>query len=219
MRSHQPYTDREDAGRLLARELERFRETPRLLVLGLPRGGVPVAAEVAEGMDAELDVVMVRKVGVPHQPEFAMGAIAAVGGTLEVVWNREVVDQVATEQVFNDAVALERVELDRREREYRWDRPPIEIAGRTVIVVDDGLATGATMRAALVAVRALNPEELVAAVPVSLGNALAGVRELADDAVCPWISTDLHAVGQAYRHFEQTTDTEVRRLLGTDPDA
>lgn len=219
MRSHQPYADREDAGRILVRELKKFRNTPRLLVLGLPRGGVPVAAEVAADLDAELDVVMVRKVAAPHQPEFAMGAIAAIGGTLEVVRNRDVVDQVATEQGFNDAAALERVELDRREREYRRDRPPIDIAGRTVIVVDDGLATGATMRAALAAVRALNPKRLVAAVPISLGNALAGVRELADDTVCPWISTDLHAVGQAYCHFEQTTDTAVRHLLGAHPDA
>lgn len=215
MHSHQPYTDRQDAGRLLTRELTKFRKTPRLLVLGLPRGGVPVAAEVARDLNAELDVVMVRKVGVPNQPEFAMGAIAGVGGTLEVVRNCEVVDKVATEQGFNDAAALERMELDRREREYRRDRPPIEVAGRTVIVVDDGLATGATMRAALAAVRALNPEKLVAAVPVSLGNALDGVRKLADDAVCPWISTDLHAVGQAYRCFGQTTDAEVQHLLGT----
>ncbi len=218
MLSHQPYIDRADAGRLLANDLKTYRRRRRpVLVLALPRGGVPVAAEVAVKLKAKLDVVMVRKVGLPDHPEVAMGAIASVGGELEVVENAAVMaqfqDHEAAEKTFGESAAVEHAELDRRQREYRAGKPPIDVGHSAVIIVDDGLATGATMRAALQAVRGLNPEILVACAPVSLGGALEGVADLADKTVCPWIAEDLHAVGQAYRDFSQTTDEEVRELL------
>lgn len=218
MLSHQPYIDRPDAGRLLANAVKAYRKRRRpVLVLALPRGGVPVAAEVAMKLEAELDVVMVRKVGLPGHPEVAMGAIASVGGGLEVVENAEVMAQFpsreAAEKAFDESAAFERAELERREREYRADRSPIDVEHSAVIIVDDGLATGATMRAALQAVQALNPAVLAAAAPVSLGRSIETVADLADDVVCPWTADDLHAVGKAYRDFGQTTDEEVRELL------
>ncbi|MBD8042804.1 phosphoribosyltransferase [Arthrobacter sp. Sa2BUA2] len=213
-----PYTDRADAGRVLAGALADYRGRKGLLVLGLPRGGVPVAAEVAGALDAALDVVLVRKIGHPRQPELAAGAVAEAAGERTAVWNDDVVrfwlaSAPATGQAELDAVlSAESAELRRRAGLYRPNRPVQGIRGNTVIVVDDGLATGATMRAALAAVRNLEPQWLVAAAPMSCAPA-GGITALADDVVIPWADSTLSAVGQAYRVFGQTGDAEVRALL------
>jgi len=209
------FRDRRHAGQVLgwhlveAGVLERFPE-PRL-VLGLPRGGVPVAGEVARILAAPLDLFLVRKLGVPGHEELAMGAIAS-GGTR--VLNRPVIDRlgVAAEEV--EVVARAEVEvLARRERAYRGDRPPVAVAGATVIVVDDGLATGASMRAALQALRALRPAAIVAAVPVGSPETCRTLRVEADEVVCVRMPERFLAVGQAYDDFSPTTDDEVRATL------
>jgi putative phosphoribosyl transferase len=213
-----PFADRSEAGRVLAQALElALAGRPRAgrpLVLALPRGGVPVAAEIAQHLEAELDVVMVRKIGAPSHPEVAMGAMAAVGGTFELVKNPRVLAELSDpDRAFAEVTARERIELDRRERMYRAGRMPVEVGGRTVLIVDDGAATGATMRAALAATRRLGPEQLVAAVPVSLGGAVGDLAEAADAVVCPWTAGELQAVGQAYRQFGQVSDAEVQQIL------
>jgi putative phosphoribosyl transferase len=213
-----PYADRSDAGRVLAGALAGYRGRSGLLVLGLPRGGVPVAARVAEALDAALDVVVVRKVGHPRQPELAAGAVAEAAGVRTAVWNDDVVRAwlaaaPATGQAELDAVlAAESTELLRRTERYRPHLPAQKIRGNTVIVVDDGIATGATMRAALAAVRSLEPTWLVAAAPMSCGP-VGDIAAQADDVVLPWVGSTLSAVGQAYRLFGQTGDAEVRSLL------
>jgi putative phosphoribosyl transferase len=211
------FKNREHAGRAIAERLTAYRGRPGVLVLGLPRGGVPVAAEVARAIDAPLDVLIVRKIGFPQQPEFAMGAMAAIAGNIETVRNQYAVDLVAPkdarDEVFDHVAAREREELKRRQHAYRDDRPPLEVAGRTVILVDDGLATGATMRAAVAAVARERPARLVAAVPVGSAEACAELRDVVDELVCVSIPEPFWAVGQAYETFEQTTDDEVRRLL------
>ena len=216
-----PYADRLDAGRVLADALAEYRGRSGLLVLGLPRGGVPVAAEVAAALGAALDVVLVRKIGHPRQPELAAGAVAEAAGERTTAWNDDVVRNLlagapATGRADLEAVlTAERAELLRRAERYRPDRPPQRIEGNTVIVVDDGVATGATMRAALAAVRTLGPRWLVAAAPMSCGSA-ADIASLADDVVIPWADSGLSSVGQAYRVFGQTGDAEVRSLLQVD---
>ncbi|MFF2821985.1 phosphoribosyltransferase [Arthrobacter koreensis] len=213
------YTDRADAGRVLAGALERYRGGPGLLVLGLPRGGVPVAAEVAGALGAKLDVVVVRKIGHPRQPELAAGAVAEAGGAAAETWNLPIVNAWLAAagpggQAGLDAVlASEREELQRRARRFRGGRGVQELQGRTVIVVDDGIATGATMRAALEAVRKLDPAWLVAAAPMSCERTDA-LAEAANDVVIPWPDSGLPAVGSAYLHFGQTGEDEVRSLLG-----
>lgn len=214
-----PYADRADAGRVLAAALEPYRGRTGLLVLGLPRGGVPVAAEAAAALRAELDVVLVRKVGHPRQPELAAGAVAEAGGAAAEVWNEAIVQAWlsaagARGQADLDTVLeAERGELQRRAQAYRGGRSPQDIRGRPVIVVDDGIATGATMRAALTAVRSLDPGWLVAAAPMSCAGADA-ITAAADDVVIPWPDSSLPAVGSAYRRFGQTSEDEVRSLLG-----
>lgn len=214
-----PYTDRADAGRVLAGALGDYRGRPGLLVLGLPRGGVPVAAEVADALDAALDVVLVRKVGHPRQPELAAGAVAEAGGAAAEVWNEAIVRSWLSSagtrgQADLDAVlAAEREELQRRAWIFRGDRGLQAVTGSTVIVVDDGIATGATMRAALSAVRSLDPGWLVAASPMSC-TASGAVTAAADDVILPWPDSGLPAVGSAYHRFGQTTEAEVRMLLG-----
>ncbi|MER2134043.1 MAG: phosphoribosyltransferase family protein [Arthrobacter sp.] len=214
-----PYADRADAGRVLAGALEGYRGRPGLLVLGLPRGGVPVAAEIASALHGALDVVLVRKVGHPRQPELAAGAVAEAGGAAAETWNESIVDAWLSAagprgQADLDAVlAAERQELQRRAGRFRGGRGVQDIHGRTVIVVDDGVATGATMRAALAAVRCLEPGWLVAAAPMSCASADA-LTAAADDAVLPWPDSGLPAVGSAYRRFGQTSEDEVRSLLG-----
>ena len=205
------FRDRRDAGRQLAQRLDRFIGEPDVLVLGLPRGGVPVAYEVAAHLGAPLDVLVVRKLGVPGHGELAMGAIAS--GGIEVV-DQRVIDMLAIPREAFEAVAeRERGELDRRERIFRAGRPPLDIAGRTVILVDDGLATGASMRAAIRALRLREPARIVAAVPVAAPETCAAISEEADEAVCAATPRDFHAVGFWYDDFSQTTDAEVRALL------
>lgn len=211
------YADRQDAGRTLAAELGSYGGRPDVLVLGLPRGGVPVAAVIAESLEAPLDVVLVRKIGVPGHQEVAMGAMASVAGSIDTVRNEDVLAKFAKRYgdsgAFDQVAAKERAELDRRERVYRAGRPPLDVAGRTLIVVDDGLATGATMRAAITVLRELSPARIVAAVPVGLSSTCRDVGKIADEVVCPWNPQDFVAVGQAYDRFDQVDDAEVINLL------
>ena len=209
------YRDRRDAGLELARKLARYRDRDDVVVLALPRGGVPVAFEVARELRAPLDVFVVRKLGTPGQPELAMGAIAS-GGVR--VLNREVVDTLRISGEAIEAVArIETEELTRRERQYRGGRPPLEVRGKVVIVVDDGLATGSTMRAAAQALRQEGAAKTVIAVPVAAQQSCEAVRREADEVVCGATPEPFYAVGQWYRDFEQTTDDEVRELLATSP--
>ncbi len=211
------YRDRREAGRAVADYLLDYLDLPGVLVLGLPRGGVPVAFEVAEKIRAPLDVLIVRKVGMPNHPEFAMGAIAAIAGRVETVRNDYMNDPTGlspTEgDVFEEVAARELEELQRRQQAYRENRPPLNIKNQTVILVDDGLATGATMRAAIAAAKQDQPARLIAAVPVGSREASREIRGLVDELVCPWIPEPFWAVGQAYESFEQTTDDEVRQIL------
>jgi predicted phosphoribosyltransferase len=208
-----PFADRTEAGRALAAALAGHA-APNLLVLGLPRGGVVVAAEVARALGGTLDVVVVRKLGVPWQPELAMGAIAAVDEEIETVRDEHVLGHLQLGgDVFDRARARETAELHRREAAYRQGRPPASLAGRPVVVVDDGLATGSTMRAALAAVRRQEPARLTVAVPVAAPAVCARIAAEVDDVVCLWAPPDLVAVGQAYEDFRATTDEEVREAL------
>ncbi|MFC6157716.1 phosphoribosyltransferase [Kribbella jiaozuonensis] len=205
-----PYFDRAAAGEVLAEELGQV--TGSVLVLGLARGGVPVAGPIAEALGAELDVLIVRKLGFPGQPELAMGAIAGVGEELHVVRNEQIAREV-------DAAAMDEVrrrevrELRRREAAYRGDRPPIDVRDRVVILVDDGLATGSTMRAAVEAVRRQRPARVIVAVPVGGVESCRRLARIADQVVCVWIPRYFNAVGQAYQDFSSVSDDEVQRVL------
>jgi predicted phosphoribosyltransferase len=206
------FRDRADAGRVLAGLLAHLAGRDDVVVLGLPRGGVPVAAEVARALAAPLDVLVARKLGVPGHPELAMGAIA--GGGIRVL-NQAVVDQLRIPAAAVDEVAArEGAELARRELSYRRGRPPLDVAGRVVVVVDDGLATGATMRAAVTVLKSQSPARVVAAVPVGSPQTCAELAGLADEVVCARTPVSFHAVGQWYDDFSQTTDEEIRALLG-----
>ncbi len=205
------YRDRPDAGRALAARLQAYAGRPDVLVLALPRGGVPVAAEVASALGAPLDVYVVRKLGVPGHEELAMGAIAT-GGVL--VLNPDVVQALNIPgRVIEEAADAERRELVRRERLYRDDRPPPDVSGKTVILVDDGLATGSTMRAAVAALRAQHPDRIVIAVPVASPEACRQLADEADEIVCAITPPNFYAVGAWYEDFAQTTDDEVRELI------
>jgi predicted phosphoribosyltransferase len=209
--------DRRDAGRRLAERLKHYAGRDDVVVLGLPRGGVPVAFEVAEAIGAPLDVFVVRKLGVPGQQELAVGAIAS-GGTR--VLNAELAKRIGLRAEWIEAIdAKERRELERRERAYRGDRPPPDVSGRTVILVDDGLATGFTMLAAVSALGAANPERVVVAVPVADPRTCEAIGRAADEAVCLLTPTAMHSVGEWYEDFSQTSDEEVRELLGRAPQA
>jgi predicted phosphoribosyltransferase len=208
------FRDRDEAGDLLGRELAR-RLTRRddVVVLALPRGGVPVAYGVARALDVPLDVFIVRKLGVPGHEELAMGAIAS-GGVR--VLNRDVLDYMPVPQRMIDAVvAREQQELERREREYRGARPPLDVKDKTVIVVDDGLATGSTMRAAVAALRKMEPRRIIIAVPVAAESTCHDFRSegIADDVVCLRTPEPFQAVGLWYSDFTQTSDDEVHALL------
>lgn len=205
------FRDRTHAGRRLAEELRPYATRPNLLVLALPRGGVPVAVEVTEALNAPLDIFLVRKLGLPGHEEYAMGAIAS--GGIRVI-NEELVATLSIPESVIDAVAeREQRELERREREYRGDRPKPALRGQTVILVDDGLATGASMRAAVEALRTEHPERLVVAVPVAAPETCDAFRDLVDDIVCAITPEPFQAVGLWYDDFSQTTDDEVRELL------
>jgi predicted phosphoribosyltransferase len=205
------FRDRHDAGRFLAGLLGHYQGHPDVVVLGLPRGGVPVAYEVARELDAPLDVFLVRKLGVPGREEVALGAIAS-GGVL--VLNSEVVRGLGIPpEVIQRVAEREGRELLRREHAYRDARPMPDVAGKTVLVVDDGLATGASMRAALQALRRLAPARIVVAVPAAPESTCRELDALVDEGVCATTPVPFHAVGQSYRDFTQTTDEEVRNLL------
>jgi predicted phosphoribosyltransferase len=203
--------DRWEAGRVLANRLAAYANRPDVLVLGLPRGGVPVAFEVAQALGAPLDVYLVRKLGLPGQEELAMGAIAS-GGVL--VLNDEIVQVLHVPQQVIDAVAArERTELERRERAYRGNRPPPNVRGRTAILVDDGLATGATMRAAVAALRREQAGRIVVAVPVASPDVCAWLGREVDEIVCAETPDPFYAVGYWYQDFSPVTDEEVRDIL------
>ena len=205
------FADRRAAGRRLAALLAAYAGRFDVVVLGLARGGVPVAYEVAQALRAPLDVFLVRKLGVPGCEELAMGAVAS-GGTL--VLNDDVVRRLAIAKPVIDAVAARETQvLARRERLYRGGRPPPEIRDRIVIVVDDGLATGATMRAAIAALRLPRPARIVAAVPTGAADTCADLRKEADEVVCAITPQPFFAVGRWYSDFSQTGDDEVRELL------
>jgi putative phosphoribosyl transferase len=205
------FHDRYDAGRLLAAALREYAGRPNLLVLALPRGGVPVACEVARALDAPLDVFLVRRLGAPDHEELAMGAIAT-GGVR--VLNEHVIRLAEIDEATIARVAAEEQrELERREREYRGDRPSLDVRGRIVVLVDDGLATGSTMRAAVLALKEQAPAAVVIAVPVAARETRDAFRTEVDDVVCVWTPEPFFAVGRWYEDFADTSDDDVRRLL------
>lgn len=210
--SARTFRDRREAGRVLAERLAEYRGADGLLVLGLARGGVPVAWEVAAALNAPLDVFVVRKLGVPQQPELAMGALA--GG--QVVMNDQVVSSLGIDDhAVNSVIERESAELRRREHAYRGDRPAAELRGKVVILVDDGIATGASVLAAVRAVQSAEAASTVVAVPVGPLSACRKIAQEADDVVCATMPDAFDAVGQAYLDFHQVSDDEVRDLLGT----
>lgn len=206
-----PFNDRRDAGQQLARALGHLAGEKDLLVLGLPRGGVPVAYEVARALDAELDIMLVRKLGTPGQPELAMGAIAS--GGIQVINPRIVQALGIPEQRIQEVAEEEYAELKRREEAYRGERPPPDIEDHTVVLVDDGLATGASMKAAVEAVRTLAPKRIVVAVPVAPPDTVRELEQMVDEVVVLMAPPQFAAVGQWYLDFGQTSDEEVRELL------
>jgi len=205
------FANRHEAGQELASRLGNYRGRDDVVVLALPRGGVPVAFEVAEALDAALDVFVVRKLGMPGHDELAMGAIAS--GGIRVL-NEDVVRWAGIpENVIEVVAKREQIELERREREYRQGRPATALGGKIVILVDDGLATGSTMRAAVQAVRAHDPERVIVAVPVGAPDTCEQFAGVADETVCARTPEPFSAVGLWYRDFSQTSDEEVRALL------
>jgi putative phosphoribosyl transferase len=205
------FRDRRDAGRQLAQQLLAYADDPDVTVLALPRGGVPVAYEVALALHAPLDVFLVRKLGVPGQPELAMGAIAT-GGVR--ILNEDIVQALGVpEEVIATVAAEEQRELERRERRYRGANPPLNLRGRTVILIDDGLATGSTMRAAVAAVRRQQPARIVVAVPVAAPSTCEAFQSEVDEIVCLFTPEPFQAVGLWYADFSQTTDEEIQQLL------
>jgi putative phosphoribosyl transferase len=206
-----PFRNRTEAGQLLARKLRRYADRPNIIVLALPRGGVPVAHEVAKALHTPLDVFLVRKLGVPGQEELAMGAIAT--GDVRVL-NEDVVRALKIPQRVIDSVAAQEArELERREHLYRGDRPSRDVNGRTVILVDDGLATGSSMRAAVAALRQKNPRRIVVAVPVAAAATCREFEAEVDEIVCYQTPEPFYSVGLWYEDFSQTTDEEIRQLL------
>jgi putative phosphoribosyl transferase len=205
------FLDRRDAGRQLAEELSGYAGDSSVLVLGLPRGGVPVAYEVACALHAPLDVLVVRKLGAPGHRELAMGAIAS--GGLRVL-NLDVIGALGISPAAVELAAVhESLELERQQHAYRGDAPGTELAGRNIIVVDDGLATGSTMRAAIGALRQSKPAAIIVAAPVAAAETARTLREFADHVVCLSTPPDFHAVSNWYEDFSQTTDEEVRNML------
>lgn len=207
-----PFLNRREAGRILAERLGEYANRQNILVLALPRGGVPVGYEVAAALDASLDVFVVRKLGAPWNEELAIGAIAS--GGIGIVDRRAVELLGISQQEIDRIVAAERRELERRERLYRGGRPFPELAGKTVLLVDDGLATGSTMRVAIEAIQSRGPAKVIAAVPVASREACAIVASAADECVCAMTPEPFYGVGEWYTDFSQTTDADVLELLG-----
>jgi predicted phosphoribosyltransferase len=204
------FRDRIDAGQRLAQRLESYRKASPV-VFAIPRGGVPVGAEVARGLDAELDVVVARKLGAPSHAELAIGAVTADG---ERFLNQNLIRQLRVNDAYLEQITKEQgEEARRREQRFRGGRPPMDVRGRTALLVDDGLATGATMRAAARSLRKRAPGRLVVAVPVGSWEACAALREDADEVVCLAEPDPFYAIGLYYEHFEQVEDAEVLRLL------
>jgi putative phosphoribosyl transferase len=211
------FKDRADAGRVLARLLHAYADRDDVVVLALPRGGVPVGYEISRALNVPLDIFVVRKLGVPGHEELAMGAVAT-GGTLYL--NHDVIAALGIDLITIEKVsAIEEEEIRRRERAYRGDRPPLRVEGKTVILVDDGLATGSTMRAAIAALHQQDPARIVVAVPAGSLEVCKDVGQEADEAICATMPESFHAVSQWYAEFRQTTDEEVRDLLSRSSDA
>ena len=212
-----PFVDRADAGHVLAQELSAYANRKDVIVLALPRGGVPVALEVARALNAPLDVFLVRKLGAPGQAELAMGAIAS-GGV--VVQNEDVVKALKiSREAIATAVEHEQKELARREAMYRGGRPPLDVEDKTVILIDDGLATGSTMRAAVTALRDMRPARIVVAVPIGAASTCDELRLIADDCICAIAPEHFRAVGLWYDDFAQTDDAEVCDMLSRSTEA
>jgi predicted phosphoribosyltransferase len=210
------FRDRTEAGRALGRKLTAYAGQANVVVLALPRGGVPVAAEVARALDAPLDVFVVRKLGVPGHEELAMGALAS-GGVR--VLNQDVVGMLGIgADTIDQITAAEQRELDRREGAYRGGRAPVDVAGKTVIVIDDGLATGATMRAAVEALRQRDAARIVVGVPVGAPESCQDLERAADDVVCAVMPQAFFGVGRWYQDFTQVTDEEVRTIIAQAPE-
>jgi putative phosphoribosyl transferase len=205
-----PFRDRTQAGRLLGAELASRKLAGNTIVLALPRGGLPVGVEVAEALKAPLDVVVVRKLGVPWQPELAMGAIA---GSTRVLDQQLVRDLRISDEEVEAIIAQETKEMERREKAYRGGLPALDLSGRTVVLVDDGLATGSTMVAAARHVRSLHPQKLIIAVPVGSSQACSRLRKEADESICLALPEPFFAVGEWYSDFRQVTDAEVQEIL------
>jgi predicted phosphoribosyltransferase len=205
------FKDRGDAGRKLAQKLSKYANRTDVVVLGLPRGGVPVAFEVAKALAAPLDIFLVRKLGVPGHEELAMGAIAS--GGVRVLNNSVVQTLEIPDELIDWAAAKEQQELERRERAYRGDRPKPDVHRQTVILVDDGLATGASMRAAVAALRTQAPASIVVAVPTAAAETCAQFEDEVDDIICASTPEPFWGVGAWYEDFSQTTDAEVRELI------
>ncbi|KTD23478.1 phosphoribosyltransferase [Legionella lansingensis] len=205
------FINRHEAGRILADQLKSYANNPNVIVLALPRGGVPVGYEVAKALSVPLDVFIVRKLGVPDHEELAMGAIASGGVT---VFNQDIVDTLSISQEnIEKIIAKEEQELKRREDMYRHNLPFPDLENKIVILVDDGIATGATMRAAIKALRQQNPAQLIMAIPVAAFSTYQEMGKLVDEIVCPLQPLNFYAVGLWYEDFQQTSDAEVSELL------
>jgi putative phosphoribosyl transferase len=204
------FHDRRHAGQVLAKALEHYRDQPDVIVLALPRGGVPVAFDVAQALHVPLDVFVVRKLGFPGHEEYAMGAIAH-GGIR--VMNPDVDEAHLLPHIIEETVAREEQELERREHLYRGDRSSLSVTDCVVILIDDGLATGSTMRAAVMALKTQSPKRIVVAVPVAGTEQCQSLRQIVDEVVCAYTPPSFRAVGLWYTNFNQTTDAEVRALL------
>jgi putative phosphoribosyl transferase len=205
------FRDRHEAGRILGQRVRRIIRDDSAVVLALPRGGVPVGFEVAQALHADLDIFLVRKLGVPGHEEVAMGAIAS--GGIRVLKHSLIAQLGLTPDIVEAVTAAERLELARREALYREGRPPIPLHGRTAMLVDDGLATGSTMMAAARALRAQGPKRIVVAVPVASAEACEDIRARVDEIICAFTPEPFYAVGLWYEDFSQTSDEEVRELL------
>lgn len=205
------FRDRTDAGQRLAQRLQAYRHDSQVVVVALPRGGVPVAYEIAKALQTPLDICLVRKLGVPGQPELAMGAIAS--GGIQIL-NLGIINGLEISQGAIEAVATQELEeLERRDRVYRGSAPPLNVRDCTVIVVDDGLATGCTMRAAITALKRQHPQRIIVAVPIASASTCAQLELEVDQIVCLRQPEHLYAIGNWYHNFAQTTDTEVCELL------